>query len=83
MRKPKKNSKSKAERGSITTRVAHLEQEVESLKRQLAAERLEALRRDIALGIEQADRGEVSALDLDEIHGEVLERVKEYKQRNA
>lgn len=83
MRKPKKNNNSMAERGSITERVAHLEQEVATLKRELATERFEALKRDIAIGVEQADKGEVSPLDLDEIHGEALERVQEYKKRNA
>jgi hypothetical protein len=81
MRKPK--NKSLRERGSITERVNHLEQEVATLKRELAAERYEALKRDIAIGVEQADRGEVSPLDLDEIHTEALERVREYKKRNA
>lgn len=46
----------------------------------LAQERFEVLKREIALGIEQADRGEVAPLDLDVIYQEVLARVEAEKK---
>lgn len=46
----------------------------------LAQERFEVLKREIALGIEQADRGEVAPLDLDVIYHEVLARVEAEKK---
>jgi antitoxin ParD1/3/4 len=49
----------------------------------LADERLSALKREIALGIEQADRGEVSPLDLDEIFEEVRSQVQAHKKKNT
>ena len=49
----------------------------------LADERLSSLKREIAVGIEQADRGEVSPLDLDEIFQEVRSQVQAQKKKNA
>ena len=49
----------------------------------LADDRFEALKREIAIGIEQADRGEVSPLDLDEIYQEVLDRVGAEKKKST
>lgn len=49
----------------------------------IRAEKLEALKREVAIGIEQADRGEVSPLDLDEIHQEALNQVQAQNQKNS
>jgi hypothetical protein len=64
-----KKTKHIAERGSVTARLAHLENEVEGLKRELAAERLDALKRDVAAAIEQADRGETEPFDIEYYRG--------------
>jgi antitoxin ParD1/3/4 len=46
----------------------------------LADERFQTLKREIAIGIEQADRGELDPLDLDVIYQEVLARVEAEKR---
>jgi antitoxin ParD1/3/4 len=43
----------------------------------IRAEKLEALKREIALGIEQADRGEVDPWDINEIKADVAERLRQ------
>jgi antitoxin ParD1/3/4 len=43
--------------------------------------KLERLRRDIAVGIEEADRGEVAALDLDDILEESRKRLANKKKK--
>jgi antitoxin ParD1/3/4 len=47
----------------------------------LRVTRLASLRRDIAVGIEQADRGELAPIDMDEILAESHKRITRKKKR--
>jgi len=46
----------------------------------LADERLNPLKREIAIGIEQADRGEVDPWDINEIQADVDQRLRQDRE---